>query len=158
MALKYLILWISGMLAALGAGSASANELDDFACDYVLGDWTGVYRWDGAAYPEDDYRFDSAYDEDGSVIIDFVFLESGIEDRHEGFWTCEDGVLTTGLLNENGANLLFQYQILEIDRQTWVYQLISPFPDAPVFHAERAGPRRMSPEIFDRLRPGDSSN
>lgn len=133
------------------SGVAFANESDAWACDYVLGDWSGIYRWDGSTYPEDDYQFDSAYDEDGSVIIDFVFLESGVEDRHEGFWTCEDGVLTTGLINEFGENLLFQYRILEIDRSSWTYQLISPFPNAPVFHAQRAPARRMSPEIFDRL-------
>ena len=138
-------------LFCLGLMTQLAALEDDYRCNYILGDWTGVYESDGLSFPEDSYRYDSAYDEDGSLIIDFQFLNGDEEDRHEGFWTCEEGVLTTGLINSWGETLLFQYRIVEISQDAWTYELISPWPNAPVFHAKRAPARAMSPEIFDRL-------
>lgn len=124
----------------------------DYRCDLILGDWSGVYIDDGTSWLMGSYQFDGAYDEDGSVIIDFAFLDSDETDRHEGYWLCENGILTTGLVTRWGGSVVYHYQILEIDQNSWTYRLISPEPNPPVFTARRVGARTMKPEIFDPLR------
>lgn len=123
----------------------------DNRCDLILGDWSGVYIDDGSSWFQGSYQFDGAYDEDGSAIIDFTFLDSDETDRHEGYWLCENGVLTTGLATRFGGSVLYHYEIIEISQTEWTYRLIDPNPGAPVFHAKRVGARTMIPEIFNSL-------
>lgn len=131
--------------------SAFAQEQPDYRCDLILGDWSGVYEDNGTSWLVGSYQFDGAYDEDGSVIIDFTFLDSDETDRHEGYWLCENGILTTGLATRMGGSVLYHYQILNIDQDSWTYRLISPQAGAPTFYASRVGARPMIPEIFDTL-------
>lgn len=144
--------YISLLYLVFAVGEATAQEQSDYRCDLLLGDWSGVYIDDGSSWFEGSYQFDGAYDEDGSVIIDFTFLDSDETDRHEGYWLCKNGVLTTGLATRFGGSVLYHYEILEIDRSSWTYRLIDPDPRAPVFTAVRVGARTMTPEIFDSLK------
>lgn len=132
-------------------GRILAQDLPDYRCEMILGDWSGVYLDDGTSWLSGSYQFDGAYDEDGSVIIDFNFLDSDETDRHEGYWLCDNGVLTTGLATRLGGSILYHYQILDINQDSWTYRLISPEPGAPTFHAKRVGARIMIPEIFNSL-------
>ena len=136
----------------LPVGVVAAQEVQDYRCDLILGDWSGIYIDEGNSWFQGNYQFDGAYDEDGSVIIDFTFLDSDETDRHEGYWLCENGVVTTGLATLFGGSVLYHYEILAIDRSSWTYRLIDPDPRAPVFTAARVGARTMNPEIFDLLK------
>ena len=138
------------LLATLFCNLSFAQDAD-YRCDLILGDWTGIYEDDGSSWLRGSYQFDSTYDEDGSVLIDFDFLDSDETDRHEGYWLCENGILTTGLVTRFGGSILYHYQILDIDQNNWTYKIISPDPGAPTFYANRAGARIMNPEIFDAL-------
>jgi hypothetical protein len=131
--------------------SAFAQELTNYRCDLILGDWRGVYEDKGTSWLVGSYQFDGAYDEDGSVIIDFEFLDLEETDRHEGHWLCENGILTTGLATRWGGSVLYHYQIIDINQNDWTYRLISPEAGAPTFFATRVGARLMTPEIFDTL-------
>ena len=128
-----------------------AQEENDYQCSLILGDWTGIYRDDGTSWLRGSYQFDSSYDEDGSVIIDFDYIDSDESDRHEGYWLCENGILTTGLATRYGGSILYHYQIHDINQDTWNYQLISAGFGSPTFHANRVGARLKGPEIFDIL-------
>lgn len=131
------------------------------ACELVVGDWQGTFRRGPTSFLQDDYSFRGAYDENGVVMIDFVFFDTGARDRHEGYWYCEDNLLTTALVNPVGTPILFQYRILEISPANWRYQLLSLRPDAPVFNASRTAPSAMTPQLlqdyprsfFDALLP-----
>lgn len=144
--------YVSLLYLVFTVGSSVAQDQPDYRCDLILGDWSGVYIDEGTSWFDGNYQFDGAYDEDGSVIIDFTFLDSDQTDRHEGYWLCDNGVLTTGLATRWGGSVLYHYEILEIDRSSWTYRLIDPDPRAPVFTAARVGARTMTPEIFDLLK------
>lgn len=122
-------------------------ELDP--CELIIGDWQGTYRANTSSFISEDYSFHGAYDENGVVMIDFTFFESGGTDRHEGYWYCQDNILTTALAGRGGAPILFQYRILDISPEKWRYQLLSTRPDAPVFEAARTAPSSMTPQFLD---------
>jgi hypothetical protein len=145
-------IFLSAIFALVWNSFAVAQDQPDYRCDLILGDWSGIYIDDGSSWFEGNYQFDGAYDEDGSVIIDFTFLDSEETDRHEGYWLCDNGVLTTGLATRWGGSVLYHYEIIDIDQDSWTYRLISPDPRAPIFRAKRVGARTMNPEIFDSLR------
>ena len=145
----YLLNFLIIIFVILPVSFSMAQEQADYRCDLILGDWSGVYIDDGSGWLRGSYQFDSAYDEDGSAIIDFTFIDSEETDRHEGYWLCENGVLTTGLATRWGGSVLYHYEIVEIDRTNWTYRLIDPDPRAPIFRATRVGARTMVPEIFD---------
>ena len=129
--------------------SSTASAQEDPSCDFVLGNWAGVFD-EPNSFLLNPYRFESSYDEDGTVIIDFFFLDSAQTDRHEGIWSCENGIVTTGLLSRSLQPVLYQYRILDISLDEWRYQLIAPFADAPIFHADRAPSRLIRPEILGK--------
>lgn len=122
----------------------------DDPCELVVGDWQGTYRAGSSGFLMEDYSFRGAYDENGVVMIDFTFFDNGARDRHEGYWYCQDNVLTTVLVNPVGTAILFQYRILEITSDHWRYQLLSSRPDAPVFDAARTAPSAMTPQLLDQ--------
>ena len=124
---------------------AEAQDKTDYRCDLVLGDWTGIYTHEGNRI----YQFDSALDEDGSIIVDFAYFDTGRTDRHEGYWLCKDGVLTTGMATRYGGSLIYHYQILDIDEDSMDYKMIAPAGVFDTFHSTRVGARIMTPEIFD---------
>lgn len=131
-------------------GSVQAQSFAEYdPCELVVGDWQGVYRAGSSAFISEDYSFHGAYDENGVVMIDFDFFDSGGKDRHEGYWYCQDKVLTTALVGPAGTPILFQYRILEISPSTWRYQLLSTRPDAPVFEASRMAPSSMTPQFLE---------
>ncbi len=144
-------LYIYALSLLVMMSQTSAKDQPDFRCDLILGDWSGIYEDTGTSWLVGSYQFDGAYDEDGSVIIDFNFLDSDESDRHEGYWLCENGILTTGLATRFGGSILYHYQILDINQDNWTYKLISPQAGAPTFFANRVGARAMVPEIFNTL-------
>lgn len=115
----------------------------------IAGDWQGTYHAQPSGFIAEDYSFRGAYDENGVVMIDFTFFSSGVRDRHEGYWYCQDNILTTALVSKGGTPILFQYRILEMTPTTWRYQLLSPRPDAPVFEADRMPPGAMTPQFLE---------
>ncbi len=94
-------------------------------------------------------------------MIDFSFFDDGEVDRHEGYWYCQDNILTTVLVSAAGTPILFQYHILALTADHWRYQLVSNLPGAPLFDAYRMVPSAMTPKFldhyprafFDRLLP-----
>ena len=126
-----------------GAFGQESQVLEDIDCDLLLGDWSGVYDESNG----EGYRFDSALDEDGSIIVDFHYFGGG-SDRHEGYWDCENNILTTGMITRYGGSILYHYQILRVDRVSMSYRQL----DSGIsFYSERVGARIMNPEIYDAL-------
>jgi len=142
------ILLVFLVLCGFNAQAQPRLQIDN--CELIIGDWQGTYRAGASSFLSEDYSFRGAYDESGVVMIDFTFFDSGERDRHEGYWYCQDGVLTTALVNQVGSPILFQYRILEIGPMTWRYQLLSVRPDAPVFEASRSSPSAMTPQLLDQ--------
>ena len=129
------------------ASSAIAQNQPDYRCDLLLGDWSGVYVHEGSPI----YKFDSALDEDGSILVDFEYFDTGRTNRHEGYWLCENGILTTGMATRYGGSLVYHYQIVDIDEKSMDYKMIAPAGVFDTFHSIRVGARIMTPEIFDTL-------
>lgn len=152
---SFQIIWVSmetcrffiTLIAIASAGYCLAQDEADYRCELMLGDWSGVHEQEG----DRSYRFDAALDEDGSIMVDFDYFDAGTTDRHEGYWLCDNGVFTTGMLTRGGGSILYHYQILDIDQASMTYRQISPGPDYPIFHSMRVGARPMTPELFDRL-------
>lgn len=134
------------LLISVYVSSTVGQELpaiEGFDCDLLLGDWSGVYEnVNGGGY-----RFDSALDEDGSIIVDFHYFDGG-SDRHEGYWECGNSILTTGMITRYGGSILYQYQILSLDRVSMSYRQIN---NGINFYSERVNARVMDPEIHDAL-------
>jgi hypothetical protein len=131
--------------------SVQAQQLaaQDDPCELIVGDWQGTYRAGSSGFISEDYSFHGAYDENGVVMIDFTFFDGGGIDRHEGYWYCQNNVLTTALAGLGGSPILFQYRILDISPTKWRYQLLSTRPDAPVFEAQRIAPSSMTPQFLE---------
>lgn len=126
------------------AGSCIAENSDDYSCELLLGNWSGEYELaDGTIY-----RFDSALDEDGSIMVDFDYYEIGQRSRHEGSWLCENNILTTSMLTSDGGFVMYQYLILEIDESSMSYRDIYPGVHQNSFYSVRVGAQPMFPEIF----------
>lgn len=125
--------------------SWAQEEPLDYRCELILGDWSGIYEEDGNQV----YQFDSALDEDGSILVDFKYFDSGETDRHEGYWLCDDGILTTRMITRWGGSILYHYEILHIDRERMDYRMISPRGAFDTFSSIRVGARPMLPELFD---------
>lgn len=131
------------ILVALGA--LADEQSPDYRCELILGDWSGIYEEDGNQI----YQFDSALDEDGSIMVDFRYFNSGETDRHEGYWLCDNGILTTGMVTRWGGSILYHYEILYIDRERMDYRMVSPRGAFDSFSSRRVGARPMLPEILD---------
>ena len=145
------------LIALLIYGSfVQAQQLaeQDDPCELIVGDWQGTYRAGSSGFISEDYSFHGAFDENGMVMIDFTFFDSGGIDRHEGYWYCQDNVLTTALAGLGGTPILFQYRILDISPTKWRYQLLSMRPDAPVFDTQRTAPSSMTPQFLEEYPRG----